>query len=158
MLKFTKKKKRWDKMTTNLVESFNASLKNEHHYSICTFMMEHIIKFGGMLVKHKEKSKHWKRSISTKIGEKLMTNITKGEGYAVSPFMNSRFGVSIGTVFVIVDLINRICTCKAWKMSAIPCDHSCAIMQSIGQNVAEFVDEWSHFQSRILFIMVSFVG
>ena len=46
-----------------------------------------------------------------------MTNITKGEGYVVSPFMNSRSGVSIGRVFVIVELIDRTCTCKAWKMS-----------------------------------------
>ena len=60
-----------------------------------------------------------------------MTQITKGKGYATSPFMNSRFGVSIGRVFVIVDLINRTCTCKAWKMSGIPYDHSCAIMWSI---------------------------
>ena len=65
-----------------------------------------------MLVKHKEESMHWKGFIGPKIEEKVMINITKGEGYAVSPFMNSRFGVSIGRVFVIVDLINRTCTCK----------------------------------------------
>ena len=70
------------------------------------------IKLGGMLVKHKEESKHWKGFIGPKIEEKLMTNITKGEKYAVSPFMNIRFGVTIGRVFVIVDLINRTCTCK----------------------------------------------
>ena len=64
-------------MTTNLTESFNAWLKNEPHHSIGTFMMEHIIKLGGMLVKHKEDSKHWKGSIGPKIEEKLMTNITK---------------------------------------------------------------------------------
>ena len=91
-------------------------------------MMEHIIKLSGMLVKHKEESKHWKGFIGPQIEEKLMKNTTKGGGYAVSPFMNSRFGVSIGRVFVIMDLINRTCTCKAWKMSGIPCDHSCVIM------------------------------
>ena len=111
MSKFTKK--RWDKMTHNLVESFNAWMKNERHHSICTVMMEHVIKLGGMLVKHKEELKHWKGSIGPKIEEKFMTNIIKGEGYAVSPFMSSRFGVSIGRVFVTVDLINRTCTCKA---------------------------------------------
>ena len=56
MSKFTKK--RWDKMKTNLTESFNAWLKNERHHSIYTFMMEHIIKLRGMLVKHKEELKH----------------------------------------------------------------------------------------------------
>ena len=108
MSKFTKK--RWDKMKTNLAESFYAWLKNEHHHSICTFMMEHIIKLGGMLVKQKEESKHSKGFIGPKIEEKLMTNITKSEGYVVNPFMNSRFGVSIGRVFVIMDVINRTCT------------------------------------------------
>ena len=126
MSKFTKK--RWDKMTTNLVELFNAWMKNECHHSVCTFMMEHIIKLDGMLVKHKEDSKHWKGSIGPKIEEKLIKNVTKGEGYAMSPFMNSRFGVLIGRVLVIVNLINRTCTCKAWQMSGIPCDHSCVIM------------------------------
>ena len=99
-------------MTTNLVESFNAWLKKERHHSIYTFFREHVIKLSGMLVKHKEESMHWKGFIGPKIEEKVMINITKGEGYAVSPFMNSRFGVSIGRVFVIVDLINRTCTCK----------------------------------------------
>ena len=111
MLKFTKKI--WDKMTTNLAEPFNAWLKNERHHSICTFLMEHIIRLDGKLVKHKEESMHWKGSIGPKIEENVMTNITKGEGYAMNPFMNSRFGVSIGRVFVVVDLINRTCTCKA---------------------------------------------
>ena len=51
-------KQRWDKMTTNLVESFNAWLKNERHHSICTFLMEHMIKLGAMLVKHKDDANH----------------------------------------------------------------------------------------------------
>ena len=65
-----------------------------------------------------------------------MNNITKGEGYAVSPFMNNRFGVSIMRVFVILNLIYRTCSCKVWKMSRIPCEHACAIIPSIEQNMA----------------------
>ena len=89
-------------MTTNLAESFTAWLKNESHHSICTFMMEHIIKLSGMLVKHKEEGKHWKGSIGPKIEENLMKNIIKGEGYEVSPFMNSKFGVSFKRVFLLL--------------------------------------------------------
>ena len=47
-------KQRWDKMTTNLVESFNVWLRNERHHSIWNFLMEHMAKLGPMLVKHKE--------------------------------------------------------------------------------------------------------
>ena len=57
--------------------------------------MEHIIKLGDMLVKHKEELVRWKGSIGPKIEENVITNITKGEGYAVRPFMNGRFAVSM---------------------------------------------------------------
>ena len=46
-------KKRWDKMTTNVTESFNAWLKNERHHSTCSFLVEHMTKLGAMFVKHK---------------------------------------------------------------------------------------------------------
>ena len=65
---------------TNLVESFNAWLKNERCHSICTFLMDHMIKLGGMLVKHKEESLKWKGSIGPKIEEKVFLNITNGGG------------------------------------------------------------------------------
>ena len=94
-------------MTTNLVESFYAWLKNESHYFICTFLMDHMIKIDGMLVKQKEESLKWKESIGPKIENKVLLNITKGKGYAVNPYLNSKFGVSIGRVFVITHLVNR---------------------------------------------------
>ena len=89
--------------TTNLVESFNAWLKNECHHSICTFLIDHMIKLGGMLVKHKEESLKWKGSIGPQIEKKVLLNITKGEGYAVNPYPNNKFGVSIGSAFVITN-------------------------------------------------------
>ena len=68
-------KQRWDKMTTNLAELVNALVKNERHKSICTFIMEHMLKLDALLVKHKEESNNWKGCIGPKIEEKVMTNI-----------------------------------------------------------------------------------
>ena len=151
-------KKRWDKMTINLVESFNAWLKNERHHSICTFLKDHMIKLGDMLVKHKEGSLKWKGSIDPKIEDKILLNITKGEGYAVNPYSNSKFSVSIGRVFVIADLVNRTCTCMTWKMSGLPCEHVCAIIQSIGQNSIDFVDEWFTLPKQEIIYSGNFCG
>ena len=67
-------------MTKNLAESFHAWLKNKHRHSICTFFMDHMIKIGGMLVKHKEESLKWKGSIGPKIEDKVLLNIIKGGG------------------------------------------------------------------------------
>ena len=71
-------KKRWEKMTTNLVESFNAWLRNERHHSICSFIIEHMTKLGAMLVQHKAESNAWKGIIRPKMEEKVKINIAKG--------------------------------------------------------------------------------
>ena len=101
---------------------------------------------------------HWKGFIGPKIEERVMTNITKGEGYAVSPFMNSRFGVSTGRVFVIMDLINRTFTCKAWKCPKYLVRILVLLSSQLDKIWLSLSMNGSHFQSRILFIMVSFVG
>ena len=79
-------------------------------------------------VKHKEDSLKWKGSIGPKIEEKVFLNITNEEGYAVNPYPNNKFGVSIRRVFVITDLVNRTCTCMAWKMSRLSSEHAYAII------------------------------
>ena len=43
-------------------------------------------------------------------------------------------------------------------MSGIPCEHSCTIMQSIGQNVVDFVDEWFIFSKKKLIYNGEFCG
>ena len=75
--------------------------------------MDHMIKLGRLLVKNNEESLKWKGSIGPKIEDKVLLNITKGKGYVVNPYSNRKFGVSIGRVFVITDLVNRTCNCMA---------------------------------------------
>ncbi|KAL6332956.1 hypothetical protein AAG906_019967 [Vitis piasezkii] len=100
-------KQRWDKMTTNLAESFNAWLRNERHRSIYTFLMEHMAKLSSML------------------------KIAKGEVYPVIPFMNGIFGVSIRTTFLNVDIMKCTYTCRGWEMLGIPCEHAAVVILSI---------------------------
>ncbi|RVW91753.1 hypothetical protein CK203_045927 [Vitis vinifera] len=45
-------KKRWDKMTTNIAESFNAWLREERHQTIYTLLMMHMDKLVAMLDTH----------------------------------------------------------------------------------------------------------
>ena len=82
-------------MTTNLVESFDAWLRDEQHHFICSFLGEHMTKLGAILVRHKAESNQWKGSIEPKIYQKVKINIAKGEVYTVNPFSESIFGVFI---------------------------------------------------------------
>ena len=106
-------KKRSDKMTTNLAESFNDRLRDERYHSICIFLIEHMTKLGAMLVKHKVESNQWKGSIRPKTYHKVKINIAKGEVYTASPFSESIFDIFIGTSIFNVDIKEHNCTCRA---------------------------------------------
>ena len=145
-------------MTTNLAESFNAWLWNERHHSICNFLLEHMSKLGSMFVKHKEKSNNWKGCIGPKIEDKMLQNIAKGEVYPITSFINGVFGVCIGRALLNVDIMNRTCTCRGWKMLGIPCEHVEAVIISIGQNVIDFVDDCYKYPMQALIYGGSFFG
>ena len=53
-------------------------------------------KLDAMLVKHKVESNAWKGIIELKIEENVKINITKGEVYSVSPFMETFYAVFVG--------------------------------------------------------------
>ena len=68
-------KKCWDKMTTNIVESFNAWLREERHQTIYTLLMMHMDKLVAMLDTHMRGKDKWKSVVGPIIEEKLMSNI-----------------------------------------------------------------------------------
>ena len=49
--------------------------------------------------------------------------------------------VSNGKAFLEVDLMERTFTYKAWQMSGIPCDHTCAAIRRMGFDVSDYVDD-----------------
>ncbi|RVW13602.1 hypothetical protein CK203_088780 [Vitis vinifera] len=70
-------KKRWDKMTSNIPESFNAWLRDEHHQTIYTLLLMHMDKLVAMLDTHMRGTQKWKRVVGLKTEEKLMSNIMR---------------------------------------------------------------------------------
>ena len=43
-------------------------------------------------------------------------------------------------VYVNVNLREHTCTCKAWQMVGIPCEHACTAIRKMKQDVYEYVD------------------
>ena len=111
-----------------------------------------------MFVKHKEKSNNWKGCIGPKIEDKMLQNIAKGEVYPITSFINGVFGVCIGRALLNVDIMNRTCTCRGWKMLGIPCEHAAIVIISIGQNVTDFVDDCYKYPMQELIYGGSFFG
>ena len=61
------KKMRWDKMTSNLVESFNSWLRYKRHHNICVFFIEHMDKLRSLLFEHINGLVKWNGCIGPKI-------------------------------------------------------------------------------------------
>ena len=85
-------------------------------------------KLGSLLVEYKNGLVKWNRCIGPKTKEKILLDASKGENYMTYLHLGSSMKVSNGKTFLEVDLMERTCTCKAWQMSGIPCDHICAVI------------------------------
>ncbi|KAK9269075.1 hypothetical protein L1049_000843 [Liquidambar formosana] len=133
--------KHWDKITSNLTESFNAWVCKEHHHSAIDFVHEHRNKLGTLLHKHEEEMKNWKQPVGPNIEKKLKENISRSLSTVVYPYMTNKFLVRTGNADISVDLLARECTCQYWQMLGIPCEHACAAIRTMGDNVYSFVDE-----------------
>ncbi|RVW37815.1 hypothetical protein CK203_087862 [Vitis vinifera] len=103
-------KKRWDKMTTNIAESFNAWLREECHQTIYTLLMMHMDKLVAML------DTHMRVQIS------------------------GRAWFFTREVYLVVDMQQHKCTCLTWQMSGLPCPHVCAVIRTLRHDVYDYID------------------
>nr|CAN61574.1 hypothetical protein VITISV_023349 [Vitis vinifera] len=116
-------KKRWDKMTSNIAESFNAWLRDEHHQTIYTLLLMHMDKLVAMLDTHMRGTQKWKSVVGPKTEEKLMSNIMRSGLISMLPYLGGTFNVFTGEVYLVVDINQRTCTCMTWQMFGLPCSH-----------------------------------
>ena len=97
-------KKRWDKMTTNIIESFNAWLREERHQTIYMLLLIHIDKLVAMLDTHMHGTYKWKSVVGQKIEEKLMSNIMRSGLIVVMSYLGETFKVFTGEVYLVMDM------------------------------------------------------
>ena len=140
-------KKRWDKMNTNLAGLFDDLINEDQHHSIFNFVVKHMEKLASLLIECKAATQSWKRFISPKIEDKVLLNIAKAEAFTVIPYTDT-FKVKTRDRSHCVDLKQHTCTCSAWQMLGIPCEHACAVIQMMNQDVYGFVEEWFHLPKQ----------
>ncbi|XP_019079654.1 uncharacterized protein LOC109123690 [Vitis vinifera] len=133
-------KKRWDKMTTNIAESFNAWLREERHQTIYTLLMMHMDKLVAMLDTHMRGTDKWKSVVGPKTEENLMSNITRSAPITVMPYLGGTFKVFTGEVYLVVDMQQHKCTCLTWQMSELPCPHVCVVIRTLRHDVYDYID------------------
>ncbi|RVW64516.1 hypothetical protein CK203_040357 [Vitis vinifera] len=116
--------------------------EEERHYTIFNLVMTHMDKFAHLACDHIGSTENWKAVIGPKTEEKLLENIIKSGSLPVYPYVGGVFKVFNMKVYVDVNLRERTCTCKAWQMAGIPCEHACAAIRQMKQDVYEYVDSY----------------
>ena len=122
----------------------------ERHQTIYTLFLKHRDKLVGLLTNHITETKKWRSVVRPKTEEKLLANIMRSGLIYVMPHIGDTFGVFISEVYLVVDMNERSCSCMSWKMSRLPCAHTCVIIHYSKQDVYEYVDTCFHVSTQNL--------
>ena len=79
-------------------------------------------------------SSNWPKDRGKVVGKHI-----KSGSFLVYPYVSGMFKVFNMKVYVDVNLRERTCTYKAWQMVGIPCEHACATISEMKQDVYEYV-------------------
>ncbi|XP_059654712.1 uncharacterized protein LOC132301479 [Cornus florida] len=115
--------KRWDKLYTNQVESFNAWVKEERKWTIL---------------------------VGDRIKEKIQKEQELALGFQsmrVSPTECTVYDQDRKPFRVVFGSENS-CSCLKWTMSGIPCSHACYAIHELSLNIYEMLDPWFRVETQ----------
>ncbi|XP_054777285.1 uncharacterized protein LOC129285571 [Prosopis cineraria] len=139
---------RWDNITNNLSESFNAWLVKERKHSVVTLLLKHQEKLASKMYASKVAMSKWQNGVGPNIEEKLKANVARVEVMLGNHHSGNLLSVKIGDIHLRVDLSLRECTCQAWQMSEIPCAHACVAIKKVYGNVYSYVEGCYNLRSQ----------
>ncbi|KAL4585547.1 hypothetical protein LXL04_010169, partial [Taraxacum kok-saghyz] len=82
----------------------------------------------------------WDLEICPSVRRELEDMKVKQRFWAVYPCGYQQFEVRLGDQAYGVDLIRRVCDCRGWQLTGIPCLHAMAAIANLNQNVEDYVD------------------
>ncbi|XP_039134903.1 uncharacterized protein LOC120272206 [Dioscorea cayenensis subsp. rotundata] len=132
---------RWGEMYSNVVESFNAWIKEARHLPVINMVDSIRFKLMGMLCHRREQSHRWERHLYLVIHQEIEELVEESR--------NLLFDRSDGDHFEVVDQKNycislnaRACSCHSWQVYGIPYKHACAIILQTDTNIHRYVNNY----------------
>ncbi|XP_028754382.1 uncharacterized protein LOC114713878 [Neltuma alba] len=133
--------KRWDNITTNIAESFNAWMVKERRHNVAQLIHEHREKVAKKMHASAMAISKWRNGVGPNIEAVLMENVMRTEHMFPVSYGGNRACVHTAYGDLEVDLGLHECSCGAWQMSGIPCAHACAAIKLAHGNVYDYVEE-----------------
>lgn len=101
--------------------------------------------FGQLMTRYYNKPREalqdWNGQICPKIKSKLNKIVDWSADYEAKPGGKGVFQVCRGEIKYIVELNLRICSCRRWQLTGIPCTHACACLRHEGVKPEQMVSK-----------------
>ncbi|XP_028755677.1 uncharacterized protein LOC114715038 [Neltuma alba] len=133
--------RRWDNITTNLAESFNAWMVRERKHNVAQMIHEHREKVARKTHASYAAMTKWSNCVRPKIEAKVLEHVYFGRYMHCENYGRGRICVHTSRGDQRVDLSLHQRSCGTWQMLGIPCSHACAAIKTIGGNVYDYVEE-----------------
>lgn len=143
--------RRWDKMFTSEVESFNRFVEEERDLPVVRFITTHQLKLSNLLSRKQSEVAKW----GTPVGVKTEMKIKENQRLSVDLNHRHRSSSSSGgsdsssvvevqenngdTFEVALDM--KSCSCREWEMTGIPCRHACCAVTATNANIYDYVEK-----------------
>ncbi|KAJ9671317.1 hypothetical protein PVL29_025151 [Vitis rotundifolia] len=133
--------RRWDKIFTSQVESFNRFVQEERDLPVIGFITSHRLKLSELLLRKQSEVAKWETPVGGKIEMKIKENQNLAVGlnhHTISP-TNMEVYENGETFAVALDM--KSCSCREWEMTGIPCRHACCAVTAANTNIYDYVEK-----------------
>ncbi|XP_028784192.1 uncharacterized protein LOC114740238 [Neltuma alba] len=133
--------KRWDNITTNLAESFNAWIVKERRHNVAQLIHEHREKIARKMCAASMAMGNWRNGMGPNIDGKVMENVARSVHMHAEPYGGGRVCVHTMRGALYVNIQSYEYTCATWQMTGILCPHACATIKVVHANVYDFMED-----------------
>ncbi|KAH6771027.1 Alanyl-tRNA synthetase [Perilla frutescens var. hirtella] len=126
----------------NFCESFNASIRNARFKPIVS-MLEEIRELAmTRLASNKEFVHKWASNWSPSCMDMYQENLERAFGCKVLFNGNDGYEVGDGDDRHVVRVDSRLCTCRRWDLTGIPCSHAIVAINHAKKDPKSFISAW----------------
>ncbi|GJW95120.1 hypothetical protein Tco_0174792 [Tanacetum coccineum] len=131
-----------DAVENGISECFNALIVEARRKPIINMLEDIRLMTMERMQKMREKHEKWNDGICPNIRKKFEIIKDLHRNWKVVPSGESKFEVRNGYDGFRVDERMMTCSCRAWQLSGIPCQHGCAAIYFLHKDPEDYISDW----------------
>ncbi|KAK8715718.1 hypothetical protein V6N13_043046 [Hibiscus sabdariffa] len=133
----------------NICEAFNSSILETRYKSIITMLEEIRVKLMTRIVDKRKFCESWKHNYGPLVKKKF--DQSKKDDIEWQLVWNGENGCELkkGRKQYIMNIHERICSCRSWQITGLPCPHACCAIWHMGGDPDDYLDQYYHKQTYL---------